>query len=861
MMMKQYNVIIIVLNIFLSTCVKADQLYEPFQKCELVRKNAGECAGGCVYAGITEPFGCCGFGCECDWCEPVGFGWNSPADNHSGFPCEIGFFSNIDNAQTCQPCQPGSYAPQKGSSSCELCSAGYYQNSTASQNCIPCPPGTYNSDIGQSFCHPCSPGYNGTAATSFYWIEENISKGCLLSPEWVPTISPSSLPSVMPSEKPTQTDSNQPSLLPTIYPSPDPSTVPSAMTSQFPSKIPSLFSSLDPSNFPSIMLSNSPTFKPSKLPSVEPTLLPTLKPSVVPSINPSTIPSILPTALPSHMPSTTPAITPSLIPSQNTFSKPSFDPSNKPSLTPSSIPSKMPTSLYERDFHGKGLCKNGSTGFNCNQCCDAKHFYIPNPNDLDMKNPTCTESSHNLQTNRWRIGTHYRLNNHCEECPSLVYLGIGLVSISTIVIIAIKFNQKDARVYSHIFIALDFFQSVSFIGSLKVAWPTNLRRAIAIISYFNFDLPIDCFIQTTYQWKALSLHILTMVMIIILISTIMFRSCLNFCSLCKVRKKKSGFTKVVFVMFTNLLFLHQLKLLMTSTEAIECIYENNHEDSSYMIHHWICEDINVRNWKYATVAALLWSIYAIIFPIVTLGCLNYLRRYTNKGSIFKKKYWYWIILIMLRKSSMVLIAFFFRKQIVIQIITLAVSFGLSGLSHLIQMPMSSFNLQAKSNCSIDFFEPNKMHFLVHTSLVILILIAIIFHFNWGGGYSEYIDKLTLSIILSISSYLAIGIISSIIYSVFNLLGAATGSRKGDISSLSSSKSQNKREISTTNSNKRNDKFVHSDCRKNEVLLKGINGVNDYDNKLIFDQMSSPLRPIGPFLPEYEKTKYYDFEIS
>ena len=48
----------------------------------------------------------------------------------------------------CEPCQPGSFAPNTGQTSCTLCPLGQFNNATNKTSCTNCPIGSYTSRLG-----------------------------------------------------------------------------------------------------------------------------------------------------------------------------------------------------------------------------------------------------------------------------------------------------------------------------------------------------------------------------------------------------------------------------------------------------------------------------------------------------------------------------------------------------------------------------------------------------------------------------------------------------------------------------------------------------------------------------------------
>ncbi|KAJ3441589.1 hypothetical protein M0812_13602 [Anaeramoeba flamelloides] len=86
--------------------------------------------------------------------------------------CEPGFYNDKNGATQCKKCIQGTYSSQMGQPQCEECPAGAYQPNEQATFCYTCTRGTYNPDQGSasvSSCMNCSVGTYGLkeAATSY----------------------------------------------------------------------------------------------------------------------------------------------------------------------------------------------------------------------------------------------------------------------------------------------------------------------------------------------------------------------------------------------------------------------------------------------------------------------------------------------------------------------------------------------------------------------------------------------------------------------------------------------------------------------------------------------------------------------
>ena len=78
-----------------------------------------------------------------------------PEGQHNSEPAN----DNNDHI-SCNDCDSGKYADEKGSSDCKSCSEGQYSNSSKSTACTLCSAGQSTNGLdGQDACTPCSPGF------------------------------------------------------------------------------------------------------------------------------------------------------------------------------------------------------------------------------------------------------------------------------------------------------------------------------------------------------------------------------------------------------------------------------------------------------------------------------------------------------------------------------------------------------------------------------------------------------------------------------------------------------------------------------------------------------------------------------
>jgi len=78
---------------------------------------------------------------------------------HACSECPEGTYKDmISNTQTCQACDPGSFAPYTGMSTCELCLPGSFQTETGMSTCTLCEPGSFQPAKGFDVCTLCASG-------------------------------------------------------------------------------------------------------------------------------------------------------------------------------------------------------------------------------------------------------------------------------------------------------------------------------------------------------------------------------------------------------------------------------------------------------------------------------------------------------------------------------------------------------------------------------------------------------------------------------------------------------------------------------------------------------------------------------
>ena len=132
-----------------------------------------DCPGGKYCAGASDtPSGDCRAGCYCDGgasteCEHVaGEGKFTEAGADSESDCDPGTYNPAKGQSTCPDCPAGFYCPSSGMTAPTVCDPGHYCPAK-STNKTPCPKGTYNPFNGlkaESECFPCPSGYACTSA-------------------------------------------------------------------------------------------------------------------------------------------------------------------------------------------------------------------------------------------------------------------------------------------------------------------------------------------------------------------------------------------------------------------------------------------------------------------------------------------------------------------------------------------------------------------------------------------------------------------------------------------------------------------------------------------------------------------------
>ena len=103
---------------------------------------------------------------ECSICTAGSYATDDPSDADgvgvttgatSCVTCPAGKFTAGDSATSCVSCQPGEYA-SAGSTACTLCEIGTFTKTTGSATCKECASGTYAEDEGATSCPDCAAG-------------------------------------------------------------------------------------------------------------------------------------------------------------------------------------------------------------------------------------------------------------------------------------------------------------------------------------------------------------------------------------------------------------------------------------------------------------------------------------------------------------------------------------------------------------------------------------------------------------------------------------------------------------------------------------------------------------------------------
>ncbi|KAJ0402820.1 hypothetical protein P43SY_007362 [Pythium insidiosum] len=73
--------------------------------------------------------------------------------------CPPGSFAATEGQATCELCPPGLIAPRDGSSKCQPCGIGRFSPVDGGTACLPCPKGTFAPSVGELECLDCPTGY------------------------------------------------------------------------------------------------------------------------------------------------------------------------------------------------------------------------------------------------------------------------------------------------------------------------------------------------------------------------------------------------------------------------------------------------------------------------------------------------------------------------------------------------------------------------------------------------------------------------------------------------------------------------------------------------------------------------------
>ena len=103
-------------------------------------------------------------------CQPVGMGYYSPPNDLDRHPCEARTFSNIETADSCTTCAPGTFAADPASPKCSYCPPGTYSSRTPSSKCNECDPYYYHG-YGSDYAILLTPGLSEAPTEALYCVE------------------------------------------------------------------------------------------------------------------------------------------------------------------------------------------------------------------------------------------------------------------------------------------------------------------------------------------------------------------------------------------------------------------------------------------------------------------------------------------------------------------------------------------------------------------------------------------------------------------------------------------------------------------------------------------------------------------
>ncbi|GMG17159.1 unnamed protein product [Phytophthora fragariaefolia] len=298
---------------------------------------------------------------------------------------------------------------------------------------------------------------------------------------------------------------------------------------------------------------------------------------------------------------------------------------------------------------------------------------------------------------------YHKFNSECNICPSDKWGSVAIVVICIVVASVISYLlTRNGVSLGLLSIGIDYFQTLSIFGNVRISWPTSLINLFSTLSAFNLNLELiapECFsFQVSYvnKWFIIELFPLMMAAAALAIFVALY-AYKRF-----IKRRRTRLTSHMPQLFgSTLVMMYYLFLYLTRTtlDVFNCVGTIPSDGKLYMVAIYTqCfkpGEIHMDLFPFAVLAFLIYYLGYPLFVLLTLSrnralvmedqllramqrgssrqtnpnCWVFRKKFSKLYYQFKPEYWYWMVLIILRKFLLAGIGLLFRQDPVFQLAT------------------------------------------------------------------------------------------------------------------------------------------------------------------------------------------------
>jgi hypothetical protein len=305
-------------------------------------------------------------------------------------------------------------------------------------------------------------------------------------------------------------------------------------------------------------------------------------------------------------------------------------------------------------------------------------------------------------------GTHFRLDNKCEQCPGspITLIILVLVAFALAIGFAWYLNKRNFNL-AFLSIGVDYFQVVALFTSADVSWPPEIKDVLKYLRLFNIDIDVmapECAIPDfdyEYKWW------ITMLAPVVALCIITFFFLIAECIVCVSGRATDN--RVVLDTFISsfivIFYYGYIILIKRGMEVLDCSQRKEKPDGihytkfvSIKCDNGLCRcyDPDHLQMQLFPYALIFLGIYSFLFPLILFVFLRYnkvlikqdqllraaetgntpetnkdayhiRKRYSQMYYHFRPGKIYWIIYILIRKGSIAVVGLMLKGVTAVQL--------------------------------------------------------------------------------------------------------------------------------------------------------------------------------------------------